>query len=241
MANPFYAPGEQRATRVQDLFATIAPRYDLINDLQSFGLHRWWKRRVLALTEVRPGQDALDLCCGTGDLAFALARRGARVTGLDFSGPMLAVAEARSLRAGAAGQSTPIRWLQGDAMKVPLADASFDVVTIAYGLRNLASFEGGVREMSRLLRPGGRVLVLDFGKPDNRVWRAFYFGYLRAIVPVFGRVFCGNAAAYRYILESLNHYPAQRGVDQLLRAAGFRESRIVNFLGGVMSINAAVK
>src|SRR5213083_3203483 len=96
MGNRFYAPGDQRAARVHDLFATIAVRYDLINDLQSFGLHRWWKRRLIQLAGVRPGEHALDLCCGTGDLAFALTRQGARVVGLDFSAPMLAVAQARS-------------------------------------------------------------------------------------------------------------------------------------------------
>lgn len=238
MGNRFYEAGEGRAERVNDLFAAIAPRYDLINDLQSFGLHRWWKRRLIQFAAVQPGESALDLCCGTGDVAFALAEAGARVTGMDFSAPMLAVAEARKVKVSdAAG---PV-FLQGDALRTPFPDAHFDVVTISYGLRNLASVDEGLREMWRVLKPGGRLLVLDFGKPDNAVWRGAYFAYLRFAVPVFGRLFCKNAAAYAYILESLQHYPAQRGVDEKLRALGAANARIVNFLGGVMSINVAEK
>ncbi len=238
MGNRFYEAGEGRAERVNDLFAAIAPRYDLINDLQSFGLHRWWKRRLIQFAAVQPGESALDLCCGTGDVAFALAEAGARVTGMDFSAPMLAVAEARKVKVGEA--AGPV-FLQGDALRTPFPDAHFDVVTISYGLRNLASVDEGLREMWRVLKPGGRLLVLDFGKPDNAAWRGAYFAYLRFAVPVFGRLFCKNAAAYAYILESLQHYPAQRGVDEKLRALGAANARIVNFLGGVMSINVAEK
>ncbi len=238
MGNRFYEAGEGRAERVNDLFAAIAPRYDLINDLQSFGLHRWWKRRLIQFAAVQPGESALDLCCGTGDVAFALAEAGARVTGMDFSAPMLAVAEARKVKVGEA--AGPV-FVQGDALRTPFPDAHFDVVTISYGLRNLASVDEGLREMWRVLKPGGRLLVLDFGKPDNAAWRGAYFAYLRFAVPVFGRLFCKNAAAYAYILESLQHYPAQRGVDEKLRALGAANARIVNFLGGVMSINVAEK
>lgn len=238
MGNQFYEPGERRAERVNDLFAAIAPRYDLINDLQSLGLHRWWKRRLLKLAQVKPGETALDLCCGTGDVAFALAAAGARATGMDFSAPMLAVAEGRKATMGE--PASPV-FLQGDALHMPFPDAHFDIVTISYGLRNLASVDDGLREMWRVLKPGGRLLVLDFGKPDNAAWRASYFAYLRFAVPVFGRLFCKNAEAYAYILESLQHYSAQRGVDEKLRALGAAEARIVNFLGGVMSINMAEK
>jgi demethylmenaquinone methyltransferase / 2-methoxy-6-polyprenyl-1,4-benzoquinol methylase len=236
MANKFYDPGAQRAARVAALFARIAARYDLINDLQSFGLHRLWKRRLVALAEVRPGAAALDLCCGTGDLAFELARRGAHVTGLDFSPAMLDVARRR-----AGGRPGDVEFLTGDAMHLPLADNAFDIVTMGYGLRNLADWETGLREMIRVAKPGGRVLVLEFGKPDNGLWRGIYFTYLRLFVPLLGRVFCGDAAAYAYILESLQHYPAQRGLAARMESLGLRSVRTVNLLGGVMSINGAVK
>ncbi len=245
MGNRFYEAGERRAERVNDLFAAIAPRYDLINDLQSFGLHRWWKRRLLQLAAGQRGDTALDLCCGTGDVAFALAAAGAHATGMDFSAPMLAVAGQRRLKVQGsrfqAGAEPGPQFLQGDALHTPFPDAHFDIVTISYGLRNLASVDDGLREMWRVLKPGGRLLVLDFGKPDNAAWRAAYFTYLRFVVPVFGRLFCKNAEAYAYILESLQHYPAQRGVDEKLRALGAANARIVNFLGGVMSINVAEK
>jgi demethylmenaquinone methyltransferase/2-methoxy-6-polyprenyl-1,4-benzoquinol methylase len=234
VASKFYVEGDARAARVEDLFATIAPRYDLINDLQSFGLHRLWKRRLIRLAAIRPGELALDVCCGTGDVAFALAASGATVTGFDFSEPMLAVARnrARSVAPGA----SPV-FQQGDALNLPFADASFDVVTISYGLRNLADFDRGVRELARVLRPGGRLLVLDFGKPDNALWRWGYFQYLRWLVPIFGRLFCGDGDTHGYILESLKKYPAQRGVDATLAELGWTERRVVNLLGGVMGIN----
>lgn len=237
MANVFYDPGTQRAAKVNALFNNIARRYDLINDVQSGGLHRWWKRRLVRMADVRAGSAALDLCCGTGDIAFALAKHGARVTGLDFSEAMLAVARERAK----AQPGCAVGFLQGDAMHLPFADDSFDAVTVGYGLRNLVDPVQGLREMHRVARPGGRLLVLDFGKPSNRLWRKLYYGYLRCMVPVFGRVFCGNWAAYAYILESLEHYMAQEGVAAAMREMGCREVRVLNFFGGAMSINAALK
>jgi len=243
-SNPFYDPGEHRGARVKELFTRIAPRYDLINDLQSFGLHRFWKRHVIRLAEPAPGKAALDLCCGTGDLALALVQRGTKVVGLDFSDRMLDVAQTRknnyrkSNPRSTQPQTNP-GFVQGDALLTPFPDGSFDIVTISYGLRNLADFNAGLREMKRVAKPRARLLVLDFGKPSNAFWRNLYFGYLRFFVPVFGRIFCGNADAYAYILESLKHYPAQQGVAAQMRELGFTNVRIVNFLGGIMSINYA--
>ena len=129
----------------------------------------------------------------------------------------------------------------GDAQQTSLPDAAFDVVTVGYGLRNLASWEAGLREMVRVAKPGGRLLVLDFGKPDNSLLRAVYFSYLKLCVPVLGLVFCRNAGAYAYILESLKHYPAQRGVEDKMRELGLVNVRIENLLGGAMSINYGEK
>lgn len=237
LTNKFYDPGEQRAAKVGDLFAAIAPRYDLINDLQSLGLHRHWKRRLLKLAAGRPGERALDLCCGTGDVAFALARGGVSVTGLDFSEPMLAVAEKR---ARAAAGPAP-RFLRGDAQQIPFPDNTFDLVTISYGLRNLADWELGLREMQRVARPGGRILVLDFGKPENPVWRAFYFAWLRRVCPLLGRVLCGDSDTHAYILESLIHYAAQKGVAAEMEQLHFTDVRVFNLMGGIMSINCGAK
>jgi demethylmenaquinone methyltransferase/2-methoxy-6-polyprenyl-1,4-benzoquinol methylase len=243
VTNKFYTPGQQRAARVNELFDTIAPRYDLINDLQSFGFHRVWKRRLVRLATAEGRGRALDLCCGTGDITFALARRGLSVTGLDFSEPMLAVARQRLAHwSGPSGSNTgAVELLQGDAQKIPFPDNTFDVVTISYGLRNLADLDLGIREMVRVTKPGGRLLVLDFGKPDHPLWRAIYFGYLRRFVPVLGRLFCGDADTHGYILESLLHYAAQKGVASRMEQFGLTEVRILNLMGGIMSINSARK
>ena len=241
MSNFSHAPVEQRATKVNDLFASIARRYDWLNDLQSFGLHRCWKRRVVELAAVQPGHRALDLCCGTGDIAFALARRGAEVTGLDFSASMLNVAESRNkIPDPKTGARNPT-FIQDDAQQIPFPDGTFDAVTIGYGLRNLTSWENGLDEMHRVARPGARLVVLDFGKPANTLWRAIYFGHLRCSVPLIGRLFCGNADAYAYILESLKHYPAQLAVAEKMRELNLVNVRVINFLGGAMAINYGEK
>jgi demethylmenaquinone methyltransferase / 2-methoxy-6-polyprenyl-1,4-benzoquinol methylase len=236
MGNKFYVPGQQRAAKVKDLFGAIAPRYDLINDLQSFGLHRLWKRRLVKLARLGPGQRGLDLCCGTGDVAFRLARTGAEVVGLDFSEAMLAVARKRMERAAGT-----VQFLAGDAMSLPFPDGHFDAVTVAYGLRNLSSWETGLREMWRVAKPGGRLVVLDFGKPDQPLWRSIYFAWLRWVIPIFGRLFCRDASLYAYILESLQHYPAQHGVAAAMRDLGCADVRILSLLGGIMTINHGVK
>ncbi|MEO6183673.1 MAG: ubiquinone/menaquinone biosynthesis methyltransferase, partial [Verrucomicrobiota bacterium] len=172
MANRFYKPGDERAAKVNDLFAKIAPRYDLINDLQSFGLHRYWKRRLLKLAKLKPGEKVLDLCCGTGDISFLLEDAGTAVVGLDFSEAMLAVAKERARFKGrhinfrALSEIRNPLFMHGDAQNLPFGDATFEVATVGYGLRNLASWERGLEEMWRVTKPGGRLLVLDFGKPD---------------------------------------------------------------------------
>ena len=232
MASKFYAEGNQRAAKVEDLFAAVAPRYDLINDLQSLGLHRLWKLRLVRLANPRPGLVALDLCCGTGDVALALARRGATVTGIDFSHAMLDVARRRHAPTG-------VQFIHGDAMQLPFPDASADIVTVAYGLRNVSDVDHALAEWRRVLRPGGRLVVLEFGKPPNPVWRWLYFQYLRWLVPVFGRVFCGDADTHGYILESLLRYPGQQGIDDRLRRLGFAPTMVMNLMGGAMSLNVA--
>jgi demethylmenaquinone methyltransferase / 2-methoxy-6-polyprenyl-1,4-benzoquinol methylase len=238
VGNKFYQPGQERGSKVQDLFAAVAPRYDLINDLQSFGLHRRWKRKVVELAQPQAGATALDLCCGTGDLAFLLAKHSARVTGFDFSEAMLQVARSRAEKHGSPAS---LEFLQGDAHTLPFPENTFDIVTVGYGLRNLADWKRGLAEMWRVAKVGGRILVLDFGKPPNPVWRGLYFAYLRTFVPIFGKLFCGDSATHGYIYESLKHYPAQTGVAEEMTRLGCGEVRVINLVGGAMSINAGIK
>jgi len=244
MSRSYYVPGEQRAAKVNELFAGIARRYDLLNDLQSFRLHRRWKGRLIGLARPRPGLRALDVCCGTGDLALALARCGAETVGLDFSEAMLEVAAAKSGGAEDGGRragSGVAQFVRGDAQRLPFGDDSFDIVTVGYGLRNLADWEAGLREMQRVARPGGRLAVLDFGKPDNLLWRGLYFGYLRLFVPLLGRVFGGSASAYAYIHQSLARYPAQQVLAARMMQLGLGKVGVLNLLGGVMAIHCAEK
>lgn len=233
------APPPSRAERVRALFDAIARRYDLINDLQSAGLHRLWKRTMVRWAAVGPGQRALDVCCGTGDVAWRLAATGAEVVALDFSAAMLEIARRRAARRGA--RAARIQFVHGDALNLPFADNSFDAVTIAYGLRNLADWQEGLRQMLRVCRPGGRLVILDFGKPAHPWWRKIYFGYLRFVVPLWGQWLAGDRAAYAYILESLESYPAQLGVLQALQDLGCQPLEMRNLLGGAMSLHRAIK
>lgn len=241
--NKFHQPGEHRAARVEDLFAIVAPRYDFINDLQSLGLHRRWKRALVKMAAVQPGDRALDVCCGTGDVAFALRESGAEVTALDFSAAMLAVAQLRAPCGCSGGlrppgnAPPPVQFLRGDALRLPFPGESFDVVTVAYGLRNLADWERGLEEMWRVAKPGARLLVLDFGKPANPLWRRFYFAYLKFLVPWFGKILCHDSATHAYIFASLQDYPAQRGVAAKMESLHCAGIRVRNLMGGAMSIN----
>jgi demethylmenaquinone methyltransferase/2-methoxy-6-polyprenyl-1,4-benzoquinol methylase len=241
MSNPYYAHGERRAEKVHALFSAIARRYDFINDIQSFGMHRGWKRRLIVLANAKAGDRTLDVCCGTGDVALAFAAQGTKSTGLDFTEAMIAVAERRRNAMPPNSSELNPTFVHGDAMDLPFPNDSFDAVTVGYGLRNLANWEKGLMEMVRVAKPEARIIVLDFGKPDNALWRALYFGYLRLCVPVYGLLFAGRASAYAYILESLRHYPAQRGVEASMRSLGLKNVRVVNLIGGAMSFNYGEK
>jgi demethylmenaquinone methyltransferase/2-methoxy-6-polyprenyl-1,4-benzoquinol methylase len=261
----FYRPDEQRAEKVHELFATIARRYDLLNDIMSAGMHRRWKRRLVEMALAGAAasvSDAtspsrrdgghytfrvLDLCCGTGDLALKFARNGARVTGVDFTKEMLQVARARcgreshSRRDSNSEQGSPLQWIHADALCLPFPDNSFDVVSVGYGLRNLADIERGLREVWRVLRPGGKFLSLDFGKPERPLLRWMYFAYLRTVLPVLGRLFCGDPDTHGYILASLQEYPAQRGIRMLMERCSYRDCGFEEFCGGTMAINFGSK
>jgi len=224
----FYQADERRAEKVHELFATIARRYDLLNDIMSIGLHRQWKRRLVELAG--EPRDVLDLCCGTGDIALRF--RG-RVVGVDFTEEMLRVAATR----GHPG----ISWIRADALRLPFSDNSFDAVSVGYGLRNLADIEQGLREILRVLRPGGKFVSLDFGKPESPTFRALYFGYLRVALPILGRVFCGDPDTHGYILVSLRNYPAQRGIKEMMASQGWRDCGFEEFWVGSMAINYGSK
>ena len=224
---------------VRRLFSTIADRYDLITVLLSFGLDRRWKRRAVSLADPKPGQRALDLACGTGDLAFGLAASGADVVGLDITHGMLALAIRR--RSGLGGRPARIPqpgFLQGDMSELPFRDAQFDVVTTGYGLRNVPDIRRALAEIHRVLRPGGVLVSLDFDRPSNRVVRAVYLGYLWLVGGAVGSILHGDPDTYRYIPASIRSYPGAKGVVELMKEEGF-SAEWTRVLGGLMAIHVA--
>jgi len=235
VTNKYLSYDEERAPKVNEMFSRLAERYDLVNDVMSFGMHRKWKREAvrLALDGGKSSPRLLDLCCGTGDMCFDAARMGAGpIVGADFTLPMLAVARRRAR----AESGRPI-FVAADALRLPFRDAVFDAITVGYGLRNIADPRLALAEMHRVLAPGGRVVVLDFGKPDNAIARGLYVGYLRTMMPAVGLVFHGDHETYSYIPDSLQRYPAQRGVEKMMREVGFANARYENRLLGTMGLN----
>lgn len=224
---------------VRWLFDTIADRYDLITAVLSYGQDRRWKRRLAAMARIAPGARALDLACGTGDIAFELACRGADVVGLDITLRMIELARAK--RAEASGLPLAPRFLVGDMMALPFPDQSFDVVTTGYGVRNVPVIETALVEIRRVLRPGGRFLSLDFNRPGHPIVRAIYLAYLTLVGSVLGLVLHGRSDTYRYIPATIRRYPGAAGVARLLRDLRFDDVTHVTVLGGLMAINTATR
>ncbi len=230
---------ESKRRYVRRLFATIAHRYDLITRVLSFGRDRHWKAALADLAcQQRVGAvgtsiKALDLACGTGDIAFALASRGASVVGLDVVVQMIELASGRRLPVGSGPSPT---FVVGDMMRLPVPGATFDVVTTGYGLRNVPVLDVALEEAWRVLRPGGRLLALDFDRPANVVMRRVFLAYLAVVGSVLGLLLHGDPDTYRYIAASLQRYPGARGVANRMRAIGFTSVGQVPLLGGLMAI-----
>lgn len=218
---------------VRRLFSTIADRYDLITVLLSFGLDRRWKARAISLAAPAPGLRALDLACGTGDLAFALAAGGATVAGLDVTHRMLQLAKGK-----AAAGSAP-SFVTGDMTALPFPDAYFDIVTTGYGLRNVPDLALAVSEIQRVLRPGGTLVSLDFNRPGNAIARGVYLAYLSAVGGALGWLLHRDPDTYRYIPASIRRYPGAARVAGLLKAEGFASAEWIPVLGGLMAIHVA--
>jgi demethylmenaquinone methyltransferase/2-methoxy-6-polyprenyl-1,4-benzoquinol methylase len=226
---------ENKRAYVRRLFSVIAGRYDLITVLLSYGQDRRWKHRLVSMAPVDQRSMALDLACGTGDIAFALASRGARVVGLDITARMVAIA--RSKR----GIDCRASFLVGDMMALPFADSRFDIVTAGYGIRNVPGIAGAMAEVRRVLRPGGIFLSLDFNRPTNAAVRFVYLTYLTLVGSVLGIALHRDPDTYRYIPESIRRYPGAAAVAELIRAQGFAECEWHPVLGGLMALHRARK
>ena len=236
---------EERVAYVRRMFSAIAPRYDLTNTVISAGLHHVWKRRTVAVLGLRPGERTLDLCCGTGDLARMMAEAvgpAGSVAAVDFAVPMLVAArrQAAGRPGGQPGSGVaPKTFLAGDAMQLPFTSAAFDAVAVAFGLRNVADPAGALREIHRVLRPGGRLAILEFGRVSNPLLRALYDLYSFTLLAGLGRLVSGHPDAYWYLPVSIRHWLDQAAMILLLAETGFVNPAYRNLAQGVVAVYRA--
>ncbi len=234
-------PWSAKKARVRGVFDSVAPRYDLMNDVMSGGLHRLWKRFTLAKTGLRPGQQALDVAAGSGDLAVGLAGqvgKGGRVVVTDINAAMLAAGRDRLLNAGVAGN---VDYALADAEQLPFRDGAFHCVTIGFGLRNVTDKDAALGSLYRVLKPGGRLLVLEFSQAHLGALAPLYELYSFQVLPRLGQLLAGDAASYRYLAESIRRHPDQETLQSMMERAGFERCRYFNLTAGIVALHVGYR
>jgi len=234
-------PTNKKAGLVAEVFTSVADRYDLMNDLMSAGIHRLWKRFTIELSAVRPGQRVLDLAGGTGDLASQFSRlvgEQGEVVLSDINAAMLSTGRDKQTDRGVCGN---IHYVQGDAQYLPFADNYFDCITIGFGLRNVTDKALALRAMQRVLKPGGRLLVLEFSKPNNPLLSQLYDTYSFKILPKIGKLVADDEDSYRYLAESIRMHPDQETLKEMLGDAGFTDCEYHNMTGGIVAVHKGIK
>ena len=239
-----HVPESEKATLVRALFESVAPRYDLMNDLMSAGIHRWWKSEMVAWLKPRPGQRLLDVAGGTGDIALralphllphgAMAKGGAIVC--DASSSMLTIGRARALDQGILDG---IEWVSADAERLPVVDRSVDLYTIGFGLRNVTRIDAALAEARRVLKPGGRFLCLEFTPEINPLLQPLYDLYSFQFVPLLGQIVVGEREAYVYLVESIRRFPRQSELAEMINRVGLERVRFRNLTGGIAALHSA--
>ncbi len=232
---------DQKAGLVQGVFSSVASKYDVMNDLMSGGIHRVWKDAMMDWLAPRPGQHLLDVAGGTGDIAFRFLKRAgdtARATVLDLTEPMLIEGQKRAEAANMAGQ---LDWVVGDAMALPFEANRFDVYTISFGIRNVTRVEDALSEAFRVLRPGGRLMVLEFSQIPNDLMQKVYDLYSFNIIPQMGKVVTGDRDSYQYLVESIRRFPDQDRFAEMIRAAGFDLVKYRNLSMGIAALHSGWK
>ena len=234
-------PVDDKVDKVADVFHSVAAKYDIMNDLMSMGIHRIWKRLTIELSGVRQGQAVLDIAGGTGDLAQKFSRlvgSEGSVILADINASMLAVGRDRLIDSGALDN---LEFIQGDAQHLPFAEHSFDCITIAFGLRNVTDKDLALRSMLRVLKPGGRLLVLEFSKPENPVLSKLYDSYSFQVLPRLGQLISQDAQSYQYLAESIRMHPDQETLKTMMVAAGFQHCTYHNLSGGIVALHRGIK
>jgi demethylmenaquinone methyltransferase / 2-methoxy-6-polyprenyl-1,4-benzoquinol methylase len=230
---------ESKGAFVREMFASIAPRYDLANRILTGGLDERWRRRAIRLLAAPRGGRVLDCCCGTGDLVFGLTRSDPtlEITGVDFCRPMLERAQRRAARA----RPGNLRFVEGDVMAMPFADDTFDGATMGFSLRNVVDLDATLREISRVLRPGARFVSLDVSKAPNRLYKRFFDLYFYGLVPMVGGIVGGSKSAYSYLPNSLTHHPSAPELQERFTRAGLRNAGYAPLMGGAIAIHYGTK
>lgn len=234
-------PTEEKSNLVAEVFRSVAPKYDLMNDLMSFGLHRLWKRFTIEQADLRPGHIVLDVASGTGDLAKAFAKivgPSGKVIMSDINEAMLEVGRDRLVDAGIVGN---VECVQADAENLPFADNHFDCITIAFGLRNVTDKLKALKSMYRVLKPGGRLLVLEFSKPQVPALGKLYDFYSFNVIPKMGELVTNDKESYQYLVESIRMHPNQETLKSMLQEAGFEDVEYFNLTGGIVALHKGKK
>ncbi|HEU5046932.1 MAG TPA: bifunctional demethylmenaquinone methyltransferase/2-methoxy-6-polyprenyl-1,4-benzoquinol methylase UbiE [Rickettsiales bacterium] len=230
---------EEKSSLVRDVFDSVASRYDIMNDAMSFGAHRLWKREFVGMVDMRPNLRCLDVAGGTGDIAFRLLDKGAEsVTVCDINEAMLTEGRAR---ADNANRLKGIEFLCADAENLPLPASSFNLYTIAFGIRNVTHIDKVLSEAHRVLAPGGRFMCLEFSHVTHPLLAKAYDAYSFGLIPKMGKLIAGKAEPYQYLVESIRRFPTQGTFSQMIREAGFEQVRYVNLAGGAVAIHSGYK